>query len=226
MRFHSLLIVSNLNAESSIKRYIFSFCNINDSGRVFITLYYWYRQFSKGKGKKSIYKTHHYIYLLIYWCKLNEHVKNYYIHSNIHISYVFILHIEYSNSFWYLLDISIIRTTVIIKDIQTIKQSIGQTIALDNYCSKTTDCIVTPIGARACGGPSDYIIYSKLSIYANKIQRLSILSIKLETQYNKDNPSNSLCTIASPPSSSCVKNLCKRASIVSWITYPFGRSWK
>ncbi len=37
----------------------------------------------------------------------------------------------------------------------------------ENRCTEPADCATAPIGDNTCGGPNDFIFYSKLSSYAD-----------------------------------------------------------
>ncbi len=94
---------------------------------------------------------------------------------------------------------------------------------LDNHCQTLSDCAAIPVGAQICGGPSDYIVYSKLSAYADHIQKLAPVTSKLEEQYNKENSVGSVCATVGEPIIMCSRNTCSRTSFILAIVYPFGR---
>jgi len=77
---------------------------------------------------------------------------------------------------------------------------------LENQCTTPADCVAEPIGARACGGPGGYIVYSKTSSYAEDIVALAKLTTKLARQYNKDNSIVSICSLARKPAAVCNEN--------------------
>ncbi len=80
---------------------------------------------------------------------------------------------------------------------------------------------------RPCGGPSDYIVYSKSNDYAEDIKQLAELTSKLEEDYNKDHIDGPLCPTIVEPTGMCSNHACKqdkRTTILYAIMYPIGRS--
>jgi hypothetical protein len=88
---------------------------------------------------------------------------------------------------------------------QTLLQEL-KTIA-SGACTKTSDCYSAGIGSRACGGPEDYMVFSKWDS-ASKI---------LDTVYNynkareKENSGTvGTCEYRMPPAVTCSQNKCKK----------------
>ncbi len=82
----------------------------------------------------------------------------------------------------------------------------------DSYqrCFSHADCTVLPAGNRACGGPSYYLVASKLNPNFNEVVYLANQSVAKETQFNKDNGTISICSILPSPVTSCYNNFCVR----------------
>ena len=121
------------------------------------------------------------------------------------------------------LDASVTYAIVTEEDIVTAKKMLISTIKLDNYCSSTSDCSTAPIGPRSCDSANGLIVYSKMSVYADDIQKLALLISKLEEQYNRENLVQIKCSVVGEPAPVCVDNKCKRTSTLHGIIYPFGR---
>jgi len=83
-------------------------------------------------------------------------------------------------------------------------------IMTNNACDTNDDCVIMPIGNRACGGPSSYQVYSK-TIGAEMISQLEILatqSAELARKANEKNRMMSTCHMIPVPSAACVENQC------------------
>lgn len=83
-------------------------------------------------------------------------------------------------------------------------------IAQNHFCNVDTDCATMPIGYRACGGPSAYMVYSKLigdeSIVA--LEDLAKQSVELAQQKNQRNEMMSTCEIIPPAVAACIEQRC------------------
>ncbi len=125
------------------------------------------------------------------------------------------------------LDVSIIDAKATKEELHTSKKLLTQLSETENQCTLASDCIILPIGARACGGPSDYIVYSKSNAYADYIVKLAALTSELEKDYNKDHLTSAFCPEIVVPTGMCSNNMCKQdklKTIVYGIMYPLGRS--
>ena len=85
-----------------------------------------------------------------------------------------------------------------------------QEITQDTYCTQYSQCQSIPIGAKACGGPGGYQIYSSLigTKKIKKLEKLSKRSQKLGMQYNKLTMQVSGCIYNDPPRTFCLQNTC------------------
>lgn len=110
------------------------------------------------------------------------------------------------------------------EDVDNAKKLISHISHLDKQCWTSDDCGALPVGAKPCGGPSDYIVYSKLSSYADDIEKLATLSSKLESEYHQENPDKRPCTVVGAPTVTCSFNICQRSSFLYAIVYPLRRS--
>lgn len=89
----------------------------------------------------------------------------------------------------------------------------------DNQCKLATDCSVVPIGARACGGPGSYAVYSTKSSNVEVIRSAALKTTKLEQQYNAENSLVSICSMAQMPGFACDQtNKC----VAVWGSSSFG----
>ncbi|UJR33633.1 hypothetical protein I4U23_021068 [Adineta vaga] len=99
--------------------------------------------------------------------------------------------------------------------ITAIVNSLNAAVQLDNKCKTSADCAAAAVGARACGGPNSYVVYSRKSSNADDIISLAKLSTELEQKYNMENSVMSICMMAIPPSAVCTENKCTASSSFS-----------
>ncbi|WP_288988075.1 hypothetical protein, partial [uncultured Pseudoalteromonas sp.] len=96
---------------------------------------------------------------------------------------------------------------VSLDDIKTAKDKLNSLIA-DKQCSTSSQCKVNAVGSRACGGPSDYIVYSTQSAPQKQVSALSDTITQLESTYNAQKGMMSICQHLTAPSTQCVENKC------------------
>ncbi|WP_171034724.1 hypothetical protein [Pseudoalteromonas sp. S4741] len=96
---------------------------------------------------------------------------------------------------------------VSLDDIKTAKNKLNNLIA-DKQCSTSSQCKVSAVGSRACGGPSDYIVYSTQSAPQEQVSALSDTITQLESTYNVQKGMMSICQHLTAPSTQCVENKC------------------
>jgi len=76
-------------------------------------------------------------------------------------------------------------------------------------CSRTSDCLTAGMGARACGGPEDYIVFSKW----DSAQQISeVLYSYNEARKKEISGTIGTCEFRAPPAVACVQNKCKKQS--------------
>ena len=81
--------------------------------------------------------------------------------------------------------------------------AVTEAIALENQCVTSGDCSTLAIGARACGGPSSYLVYATKSSNAENIRSLAQITVELGHQYNRENSVMSICSMVMPPATLC-----------------------
>lgn len=87
-----------------------------------------------------------------------------------------------------------------------------QALISDKSCSVDSDCASLPYGAKACGGPARYLVYSTATLSAAEQQTLTETATEyseLSRQYNVDNGVISTCDVVVPPSVGCVSGQCR-----------------
>ena len=82
--------------------------------------------------------------------------------------------------------------------------------AQDLSCQSAHDCRSLAIGSRACGGPSTYVVVSTLNSTFSIMRNLADLSVKLESDYNREHGVVSVCVLAPLPLFGCSReNQCQ-----------------
>lgn len=76
-------------------------------------------------------------------------------------------------------------------------------------CTQNADCGSLAIGAKACGGPTDYLVYSKSQVDEAKLSQLAEELTEYEKGYNKQHDIVSNCMMLMEKSVSCVQGTCQ-----------------
>lgn len=74
---------------------------------------------------------------------------------------------------------------------------------------RLSQCRVIALGAKACGGPKSYLIYSNLQTNENKLKRLVDQYNSLEEKINKETNAMSDCMFIEEPKAVLVNGMCK-----------------
>lgn len=82
-------------------------------------------------------------------------------------------------------------------------------IAKSEGCSSTGECRSAPVGARACGGPRDYIVYCARTTDTTALFRKLNELRQAEIEYNRKNNVASTCEFRSPPEIALVGASCR-----------------
>ena len=100
--------------------------------------------------------------------------------------------------------------TLTIADDQKLEQ-MGKEIqefAKNKACSNGDGCRTMPMGAKACGGPTNYIIYSLSKTdekqLTEKVKQYTDFQKELNVKYNR----TSDCLFLSPPTVDCLNGVC------------------
>ncbi|ASM48344.1 hypothetical protein PESP_a0051 [Pseudoalteromonas espejiana DSM 9414] len=97
--------------------------------------------------------------------------------------------------------------SVSVEDIKSVKAELNSLVA-NNQCDTNEQCKVTPVGSRACGGPSSFVVYSTKTANDADVLTLSKKITALESNYNAQNEMMSICQHLTTPSTQCVENKC------------------
>lgn len=77
-----------------------------------------------------------------------------------------------------------------------------------NNCQKVSGCALVGIGAKPCGGPDSYAVYSKNSSNIESIKQLAHQYQQQMEQYYKDNSIMGICVVTPKPGVACQNNQC------------------
>jgi hypothetical protein len=101
------------------------------------------------------------------------------------------------------------QSKVSITDIDEQTTQVTATLSSSLSCNDDSDCVVLPVGAKACGGPVMYQVASQLNPeFAQALQMIATLK-DMQTQYNTQNGIVSDCRIVSQPSYQCESHACR-----------------
>ncbi len=87
-----------------------------------------------------------------------------------------------------------------------------EALTADKSCDTSEQCQVMPVGHRACGGPSGFVIYSTKTSEQNKILLLGQEITRLEKQINLEEGRLSTCQQLPQPGSQCINHRCEETS--------------
>lgn len=75
-------------------------------------------------------------------------------------------------------------------------------------CSSTSSCQYRPLGVKACGGPTHYIVYGSVTSEL-ELQNLITRYNKLNQAYNDLTGAVSDCSLENPPNLECISGKCE-----------------
>jgi hypothetical protein len=75
-------------------------------------------------------------------------------------------------------------------------------------CNSNADCGALAVGHRACGGPNEYLPYSKLSSNEESLKSLAKKHQQQEKIKNKKEGRMSICQMLTEPQVACKSNQC------------------
>jgi hypothetical protein len=82
-------------------------------------------------------------------------------------------------------------------------------------CNTNDDCDALPVGHRACGGPNDYLVYSKLSSDEESLKRLAASYTAQQKVKNQKEGNMSICQMLTKPNVACKSNTCVKSTSFS-----------
>lgn len=95
-----------------------------------------------------------------------------------------------------------------LQSLKALKNAAKMLAKADLSCDADADCVVVPLGARACGGPSEFTITSKSNANLDDVMALAKSSKEKQKRYNRENRIRSSCVIARAPEVACDDGRC------------------
>tara|TARA_Y100000588_G_C14114568_1_gene864518 strand:- start:38 stop:409 length:372 start_codon:yes stop_codon:yes gene_type:complete len=84
----------------------------------------------------------------------------------------------------------------------------------DLSCNASFECKVIGVGERAaCGGPSNYVIFSTKNTDEKEVERLADVETAQERILNEKQPPDKTCKQVLPIQSLCIKSKCESFTI-------------
>jgi uncharacterized protein YdcH (DUF465 family) len=93
-------------------------------------------------------------------------------------------------------------------DLDKLKKEIDREIGRPR-AKRLTQCKVTAFGAKPCGGPTTYLVYSSLQTKENKLKRLVGQYNSLQDKINKETDAISDCMFIEEPKPIIQNGMCK-----------------
>ena len=75
-------------------------------------------------------------------------------------------------------------------------------------CSTSLQCSSIAVGAKPCGGPWRYLVYSDVMVDERELQRRTADLFAFEREYNTRNGIVSDCSVPRQPTPGCVDSVC------------------
>ena len=88
----------------------------------------------------------------------------------------------------------------------------ARALADATHCSSANDCAAQALGSKACGGPAEYVVYSKLSTDEDALKTAAEELAASETRYNKEQGISSDCAYMEAPEVACESDVCRVAT--------------
>ena len=86
-----------------------------------------------------------------------------------------------------------------------------QELTANKSCDTSAQCQVIAVGSRACGGPSQYAIYSNKNVNSDTVQTLASDITVAEKVFNEKNNMMSICQHLEEPAAQCINNQCTKS---------------
>jgi hypothetical protein len=87
-------------------------------------------------------------------------------------------------------------------------------ITQDKSCDASYQCRVLAIGEKACGGASEYLIFSSKNTSTEHAEHLASEITSFEQIYNKQNQALATCQHLLPPQTLCINSSCQEYKLI------------
>lgn len=100
------------------------------------------------------------------------------------------------------------KTEELPDDLILLKSQVFDFANSDLMCGATEDCAVLPIGYKACGGPSQYIVASRKSINFETLKLHIKKYLKADQHWQESQNQGSICDVTPKIQVECRKSKC------------------
>ena len=100
------------------------------------------------------------------------------------------------------------QNKALVSDLPSIDQQI-QTLVADKSCLEDADCASIGYGAKACGGPRSYLIYSLQRTNVDELTELVEGYNTLQSEDQRDSAVFGTCEYLMPPELACLEYRCQ-----------------
>lgn len=90
-------------------------------------------------------------------------------------------------------------------------ESQARALAVAEGCTDVSQCKAAAVGARACGGPRDYLVYCSATTDEDRLLRELSQLQKSEELYNQQCGVMSICIFTAEPEVELVNGVCQKA---------------
>jgi len=94
-------------------------------------------------------------------------------------------------------------------DVTELKTTIKSLSTQDLSCATDDDCQPVALGAKACGGPTEYVLVSRHNADLNHIIQLAEQHRNEAATLNRESGAVSDCSLVMPPETHCVSSVCE-----------------
>lgn len=81
-------------------------------------------------------------------------------------------------------------------------------LSSDRACTRDSDCATVELGSKSCGGPKEYLLYSKPNTKETLLKRRAAEYTAIDKRVNEIEQLMSDCMFVSPPGVKCVAKTC------------------
>jgi hypothetical protein len=94
----------------------------------------------------------------------------------------------------------------LVLDQTAVRNQLKDLVRLD--CRVAFDCQPIALGAAPCGGPSDFLVISRIASPMQKVMALADMDRRISETINRESNTLGACVLKVPPKSACLQNKC------------------
>ncbi len=85
----------------------------------------------------------------------------------------------------------------------------ARALARPERCENNGDCAAAPLGAKACGGPQEYLVYCRRSTDVAALRGKLVQVERFEKAFNREHGIGSTCEYIMEPAVACASGKCQ-----------------